>query len=312
MIEWWQKRNIRKYSDIIAKINYSNNDASDWIEKCKYFFDSLNQIWNDYYHFQKQNKLLVPEDESAIWPDNKGFQNLLLAQNDTLKVELANSDEVNKLIFILPKIMNHDTLRRENYDPFDISEILIKKSTDEHRQLENAYNRFKTNESDIDLIDSFCKKLTKILYIVRSNIAHGEKTPNGPDLEKTNRDKTVCRIIQPILYKILQIIFDEPLRKLATYGTLQPDESNHDIIKNYTGIWLDATLEGKIEYLNGLPYFEWLQNGINHNIKVLVLEKIDFNWEYLDKFEGESYKRIWIPVKVGNEFIVAQVYEIKK
>jgi hypothetical protein len=54
------------------------------------------------------------------------------------------------------------------------------------------------------------KRLAELLYVVRSNNAHGEKTPYGPDIEKLKQDEMVCSIIIPIQLALLMLILDRP------------------------------------------------------------------------------------------------------
>ena len=39
------------------------------------------------------------------------------------------------------------------------------------------------------------KKTAELLYIVRSNMAHGEKTKYGPDIDKRKRGVSVCQFL---------------------------------------------------------------------------------------------------------------------
>src|SRR5438270_10528222 len=101
--------------------------------------------------------------------------------------------------------MNHDSLLNLRYDPFHITEDVRKKASDEHRQLSNAFARFSKSPNDRSLKDALLKKIAQLIYVVRSNIAHSEKTPQGPDLEKSERD----RLVSDVTANVIEDLFDE-------------------------------------------------------------------------------------------------------
>jgi len=67
-----------------------------------------------------------------------------------------------------------------------------------HERLIQFYNN-RTNDSRI--VSTLCR----LLYMVRSNLAHCGKTPYGPDLEKSTRDEAVGEVIYPLLSLCLNI-----------------------------------------------------------------------------------------------------------
>lgn len=304
-MKWWQSRNIIVYNEIINKINLSKEEKENFVKKCDFLFDSLNKLWADYFLYMKTTNNLSDEEKRKGWSDNKAFFELLKTLKDRL--EIWQSEELKLFTFFEPKIMNHDTLRKQDYDPYSISSELKKKSQDEHRQLFNAYSRFIESSNDKSLIEHLIKKLAQLLYIVRSNIKHGEKTPKGPDIDKVKRDSEVCKATYPLLDLILEFLFDNPSSRLACYGTLLPSQPNSKVIK-FEGTWKDGTIKGEINISNGLPFFKWKTTGDDIPVKIFVSNKLSENIDELDRFEGEGYRRIWIPGQIEKKFTICNIY----
>jgi hypothetical protein len=87
--------------------------------------------------------------------------------------------------------MNHHTLTKRGYVlGQEISDSIKHEATAEHRKAQKALIDRDTQLSE-ESLDRLLKRLADFLYVIRSNIAHGEKTPYGPDLEKAHRDRQV-------------------------------------------------------------------------------------------------------------------------
>ena len=102
---------------------------------------------------------------------------------------------------------------------------MIGKASEEHRRLKTAYGDLFSQRTP-EVGDRVVKRAAEVLYIVRSNIAHGEKTPYGPDLEKTRRDEQVCSVVVPLQFLLIEMLLDFPSHKLFAYGTLRPGKPN--------------------------------------------------------------------------------------
>ena len=218
------------------------------------------------------------------------------------------SNELKQLALFEPKVMNHDKLRKNNYDPTDIPKDLQEKAQKEHDKLFKAYKRINYIKENVQLIEPLIKKLAQLLYVIRSNIKHGEKTPKGPDLKKAERDKNVCKITKPLLNLIFENIFDFPMNRLAVYGTLLPGEVNHETISGIDGQWIDGKIAGRKEIKNGFPTFIWALNEEILNIKIFISELLPNEYERLDRFEGDLYERIWVPVQHNGIAHICNIY----
>ena len=279
-------------SEAVNHFNTANNPNKNIIEKVDYFFMGLNKLWN------------IESEES----DNKSFQALL---NNNLTEEtknlILNSAELKNFVCFRPMIMNHNILRNNDYIPNNINNKLIKESQEDHRKLVKTYESYVTMQSSV-LMAKLLERLATCLYVVRSNIAHGEKTPNGPDLQKIIRDKNVCSVVFPLLNLLIEILFDSPSKRLVTYGTLTPDGSNKFILSDLKGKWIEGKVQGIIENINGLKYFKWVVGSNYIKVKILETDLLISKFEEIDRFEGITYRRILIPVLLENDIRISYIY----
>lgn len=196
----------------------------------------------------------------------KAFQAMILKGLDSKgHRKILDSEELRNIVYFEPQIMDHETLRRHRYRPDqEIGPQLIKKASEKHHKVVNAYKSYKSQHND-EAKERIIKRVSELLYIVRSNIAHGEKTPYGPDLKKKERDEQVCNVVMPFQLLLLNGLFDYPESKLVVYGTLAPGKANHSILSGIQGHWSDCTVFGHIEEIDGLPFFDWQSGG--HSVK---------------------------------------------
>ncbi len=269
------------------------------VEASRCLFDALNKI---------QTEWLLHERDQTMG-EVKAFQTMivkgLLAE---ARNQLLQTDEMKNLVLFEPQIMNHDTLRRHQYRPgVDIEPSLVRKSSEEHRKLLTAYNGFLLQRND-EIEEQVLKRAAELLYVVRSNIAHGEKTPYGPDLKKRERDERVCTILIPLQVLLFNCLLEFPDRKLVTYGTLAPGRPNHHILSDLQGDWKNCTLEGHLEEVDGLPIFRWQASVRTIEASLLLSPDLPRRWRQIDRFEGSSYKRRLITVATDVGISVANIY----
>ncbi len=147
-----------------------------------------------------------------------------------------------------------------------------------------------------------------MLYVVRSNIAHGEKTPYGPDLVKRERDERVCSVVVPLQLILFDLLLDWPSTKLVTYGTLAPGKPNHGPIQEIPGAWERCTVQGYVSFLEGLPMFSWNPTGPDVDAQIFLSQHLPGLWRQIDDFEGMAYKRRLITVSTPTGVAVANIY----
>jgi gamma-glutamylcyclotransferase (GGCT)/AIG2-like uncharacterized protein YtfP len=109
---------------------------------------------------------------------------------------------------------------------------------------------------------------------------------------------------------VLDALFDSPQTRLAAYGTLRPGESNHTLVANLDGAWVDGTVQGVRFIANDYPAFLWRPGGAEVPVSVLTSAALPAHWARLDDFEGPEYRRILVPVSLPNgTALVANLYQ---
>ena len=88
---------------------------------------------------------------------------------------------------------------------------------------------------------------------------------------------------------------------LATYGTLAPGRPNHHVLAPLGGEWTEGLIEGDLISLGwgaelGYPEFRPRAGGGTVAVWVLTASQLADAWPELDRFEGEGYRRILVPV----------------
>ncbi|MFC1895624.1 hypothetical protein ACFL0Q_03035 [Thermodesulfobacteriota bacterium] len=269
------------------------------VEVSRSLFDALNKIQTEWLlHNDVQNKGEV-----------KAFQRMIVNGIDPeTYIEFLKSDEVNSVVEFAPNIMNHDTLRRHGYRPdIEIEPDLVRKASKEHHKVVTAYKDFLSRRDD-QTIKRVLARTAELLYVVRSNIAHGEKTPYGPDLKKRKRDQSVCETIVPLQRFLLNLLLDRPDRKLVAYGTLGPGKANYDMLSGLQGAWEECVLNGRIDKSKGLLFFTWHPGGPTIDAQLFISPILPNNWVHLDRFEGDAYRRRLAPVKRSSGISIASIY----
>ncbi|HEX9692216.1 MAG TPA: gamma-glutamylcyclotransferase [Gemmatimonadales bacterium] len=102
---------------------------------------------------------------------------------------------------------------------------------------------------------------------------------------------------------------------LATYGSLAPGAAHHDLLDTVAGSWSHGYVRGELcaegwGATLGYPALRWVPDGPRVPVHVLHAPKLAEHWARLDRFEGEDYCRILVPVESDSEVVtVANLYE---
>ena len=308
-LEWWQQDSLG--GDLENCLSHANsvNSSSlryhDEVECCRDLFDALNNLWSGYR--RSTNELASS--------DHRAFTDMLIKGIPQPRQEwLCTIASAQEFARFEPRILNHDTLRMSPlYKPNQqIPSSLYTKAALKHRELANAMDRCKETPSN-DTQTALLKKLATMLYVVRSNIAHGEKTPFGPDFKKVERDRHVCCYTRPVLEELLQAILDHPSRRLAVYGSLAPGKANYPVLAGIPGVWQEGFVRGELHDIGSLLALRWRPGGEKIPVKVFMSDALDKQkWSQLDYFEGIRYRRILVPIKMlTGATVVANLYEVQ-
>lgn len=109
----------------------------------------------------------------------------------------------------------------------------------------------------------------------------------------------------------------EPERALIIYGSLAPNKPNHSEVEHIKGRWMNAIVRGKLEqegWGTEMGYLGFRPTAIEQQaIKAIVLfsDELGDNWNRLDEFEGEEYRRILAKYELENGDVgVGYIYAI--
>jgi gamma-glutamylcyclotransferase (GGCT)/AIG2-like uncharacterized protein YtfP len=93
---------------------------------------------------------------------------------------------------------------------------------------------------------------------------------------------------------------------LAVYGTLAPGQPNHWVVQSFGGHWSKAWVRGIALQDQGYPVFIDDPHAPEFEVDVLKSSMID--WDALDAFEGENYRRILVRLRGGAESFTGNIY----
>jgi len=122
-----------------------------------------------------------------------------------------------------------------------------------------------------------------------TNIGSG----NFPETSLTEVEKTFIKTYSPE-------------KSLIVYGTLAPNAPNHSVIKHIKGNWQQGIVRGSLEKKG------WGAELGYYGFKQTSNEKQE-DWQLLDDFEGNGYKRILAKYELENGQIgVGNIYAINE
>jgi gamma-glutamylcyclotransferase (GGCT)/AIG2-like uncharacterized protein YtfP len=104
--------------------------------------------------------------------------------------------------------------------------------------------------------------------------------------------------------------------QLAVYGSLAPGRSNHHVIADLPGNWVERLIvHGELLTTGwgaalGYRALRWQWDGPEVEVALFTSQQLPLHWPRLDEFEGEDYRRILVPVYSEGRFMtVANIYE---
>jgi gamma-glutamylcyclotransferase (GGCT)/AIG2-like uncharacterized protein YtfP len=106
---------------------------------------------------------------------------------------------------------------------------------------------------------------------------------------------------------------DDPLCRLATYGTLAPGRPNHHQLDGLAGRWSKGHVYGRLidaGWGAGLGYPALVLDPEGSAVEVQVFASADLpaHWSRLDEFEGPGYRRVVTTVHTPNGEVAASIY----
>lgn len=299
---WWQRPDFRGHLDeVLTHVNEATDGAKAFpaTRTCELYFHALNKLWNAFAQYEGE----------AGRADTPSFISLLKNMPGDSRSYLLQSAILKNLVDFTPDVMDHFVLKSRGYRPGqEITAPLRRDATEKHRKLRNAHGALIQHDSE-SAANGVLKKLAEFLFVVRSNIAHGEKTPYGPDLDKARRDEEVSALVVAVQKIIIDLLFDRPSQKLVAYGTLRPGGPNEEMLKELEGDWQSCFVHGTIQERGSLGFFRWQPRSSPIEAMLFTAPSLADAWERIDRFEGSRYQRHLIPVQTKGTWLVANVYE---
>lgn len=162
------------------------------------------------------------------------------------------------------------------------------------------------------------------LEAILQMINRTRSNPTSEDAEV--REAAACDVLARALAALvelppgasLEVLLNHPERRLAVYGSLAPGKVNHWVVADLPGRWEIATVHGTLEKVGwgdaiGFPGMTWVPDGDPIPVTLLRSAALPEHWGRIDEFEGADYRRILVPVTLGDgEVLIANIYELQK
>lgn len=108
---------------------------------------------------------------------------------------------------------------------------------------------------------------------------------------------------------LLELISDNPEERLIVYGSLAPGGPNNFMLARLEGTWQRCLIRGRMGKHRGFKVFQYDPDGEEHQAWLFSSAALPEKFPDLDDFEGHEYRRTLIPVRIGDEEILAHIYE---
>jgi gamma-glutamylcyclotransferase (GGCT)/AIG2-like uncharacterized protein YtfP len=99
-----------------------------------------------------------------------------------------------------------------------------------------------------------------------------------------------------------------PEEQLVVYGSLAPGGLYHFLLADLPGTWEQCVIRGRMERYGGFKALRYDAAGPEHPAWLFSSAELPRVISELDDFEGDTYERLVIRVRVGGRWVMAQVY----
>ncbi len=108
---------------------------------------------------------------------------------------------------------------------------------------------------------------------------------------------------------MFDVISENPEERLIVYGSLAPGGPNNFMLARLEGTWQKCAIRGCMGRFRGFKVFKFDPDGDEHQAWLFSSPALPRKFPDLDDFEGDEYHRILIPARVGDQEILANIYE---
>lgn len=299
---WWA--DDRLHLDLADALNHVNTArAIDGrtpnadLDACESLFKALNKLMSAFQ--------IARPREQAEESDTSALRRLVAQVTSDEADALWDSGPMKRLTQLEPAIEDHFVLRRYLLTQ-QIPLAEREQARAAHERVKRRYGRY-ADRPNAENRRKLGDALAELLWVVRSNLAHGEKTAAGRDASRNERNRQVSAVTVGVLENLLDTLLDHPSRKLLVYGTLPPGHANHPQLTAVEGVWAEVTVRGVIGKVEGLPALRCDTHGEPQRLQLLKSEHLPLYWQELDHLKRARYQRVLVPY--SSPAGVANVYE---
>jgi len=288
---WWTAPELRGELDAVLNlVSAAGREAPlDEEKAARKFCDALNRAWN------ARARLSADPSPESDWPLVKA---LVSSLPDEDGLALLRSYELRELASIDPPILNHRTLLRRGLlgSVADIPDEVRREAVAAHLKLRRRLEGM-SDEPTADDIQAGLVRVADLLYVIRSNLQHGEKFAS-PDPVRIARDRLISEKAARVLEHFFDLLFGSPSTSLAAYGSLAPGGAHHAELDGVGGEWTPAVVRGELRE-DPFPTLTAIPAGDPVEVQLLRnASSLRARWPRLDQLEGSSYARVLVPAEV--------------
>ena len=247
---------------------------------CQEIFQTYNRVWNRFH-----NEVAETQEPAT---DSTKFKRLLedILNGDALQ-KFTQSNSLTDLSQVFPLIHNDQYIAERYNTPFSLSNLdeITPEDTDSATAAHREFNQYLTkvrSGSNNKTKKKFISKLARILYVVRSNIAHGSKL----QYQGSRRNEEICDITYRVLLDISNIVLDNGLFRIAAYGELRREGRLFEpLVTNNSGIFVDeANVVGGVISADNSMVFNESSEFERTSVEILNFDNGE-NIEFIDLVE---------------------------
>lgn len=300
---WWNAPTLRGELDaVLSLVNEARWQMPREEERAaRKFCDALNRAWN------ARARLASDPRPESDWPLIKG---LVTALPDEEALALLRSPVLEELVAVEPPILNHRELLRQGLlgSVDEIPPDIRDQASAAHRKLRRRITGLSA-EPDRDEIQAALVRLADLVYVIRSNLQHGEKFASA-DPNRIARDRVIAERVGRMLELFFDLLLGKPSTSLVAYGALAPGGVYHDTLEGLGGAWDSVVVRGQLVEGGAFPRLAVDPTG--DAVQALLLRGapgLPERWARLDEIEGDSYRRALAAVETEDgELVIANVY----
>ena len=214
-------------STVLPYLNYADdNDVS--LDALRDMFMAIEKIITIHRIINNSHRIIdnLETRERNLGSSNKVvLSEIIKGLSDDKKKAFLKSEELKHLVEIDPPIEEMSIYNDNGIFPEQANSNLKILTQKKHLELKRQYEQYiERNSGQTKLI----KKISSVLSMVRNNIAHGEKTPMGPDMNFNHRNKLIINVFIPFIKDVFfELLFNSPKNRICLYGTLRKGKSNY-------------------------------------------------------------------------------------